>query len=113
MRSFFPLSLVVLALSPAVALAYGEPDEDGYPSAEERAMHFFTDRLRVDPDYTDSQFSHYEEVAPLAYNRDLNHAAHFYADDMAENGCFPADHSSCVGTSFATADGPVSLSRKG
>ena len=63
-------------------------------------MHFFTDQLRVDPGWTDSQFAGYLPVPPLAYNEDLGAAARFYADDMAENGCFPADHSSCDGTPF-------------
>ncbi len=91
--------LVLCLLVPAAASAYGEGTVDR-PSLEERAVHLFTDRLRVEPDATDPQFSNYAPVRPLRYHPDLNDAARFYADDMAENGCFPADHSSCDGTPF-------------
>lgn len=89
-----------LLLLPELALAYGEVVGDR-PSPDERALHFFTDRLRVDPDATDPQFADLPPVRALVYNGDLNDAARFYADDMAVNGCFPEDHSSCDGTSFA------------
>lgn len=93
------IALLLLCSWPASALAYGEVVDDR-PSKEERAAHFFTDRLRVDPDFTDAQFSNYDAVRPLIYGAELNEAARFYADDMALNGCFPSDHSSCDGTSF-------------
>jgi hypothetical protein len=102
MVRFLSLLLVLSSLTPSLALGYGEPDEEGLPSPTERSLHFFTDRLRVDPGYTDSLFSGYLPVAPLAYNYELGAAARFYANDMAENGCFPADHSSCDGTPFDT-----------
>ena len=92
--------LLLLALQPTFAFAYGEGTEDGSPSAEERALHLFTDLLRVDPDQTDSAFSSWPAVRPLVWNADLHAASRFYAEDMAANGCFPADHSSCDGTSF-------------
>jgi len=92
---------LLLILLPTSAWAYGEGLADR-PSLEERAVHLFTDRLRVDPDATDAQFSTYAPVRPLRYQPDLNDAARFYAEDMAENGCFPADHSSCDGTPFGT-----------
>jgi hypothetical protein len=91
--------IAVLLLFPASALAYGEVVDDR-PSPEERALHFFTDQLRVAPDATDLTFSTYPPVRPLIYSTELNEAARWYAEDMAVNGCFPADHSSCDGTSF-------------
>lgn len=87
-------------LVPAVALAYGE-GADGRPSVEERAIHYYTDEVRIDPDFYDDAFWEDWPVPPLVYNRDLNDAARFYAEDMEANpNCFPADHSSCDGTSF-------------
>ena len=88
-------------LVPSPVLAYGEP-EDIEPHLEERALHFHTDRLRVDPGSTDTAFDTYPPVRPLVYSGELHAAARFYADDMAEHGCFPADHSSCDGTPFGT-----------
>ena len=93
------LTVLVASILPASAFAYGEGD-GGRPSVEERALHLWTDAVRVDPDYTDVQFDEYDPVPPLVYDSDLNDAARFYAEDMYENGCFPADHSSCDGTPF-------------
>ncbi|MCO4769434.1 MAG: CAP domain-containing protein [Deltaproteobacteria bacterium] len=93
------MPLLALLSLPSLAHGYGEP-EGVEPHIEERALHFQTDRLRVDPGATDVQFDSYDPVRPLIYSADLHAAARFYADDMAENGCFPADHSSCDGTSF-------------
>jgi len=95
----FAVLLMVLPATPKPALAYGEGTEE-LPSWEERAVHLFTDRLRVEPGADDPEFASYDAVRPLMYNSDLNEAARFYAEDMAEHGCFPADHSSCDGTSF-------------
>ena len=94
-----PILLAVAMAYPVTALGYGETTEDR-PNAHERAVHFFTDQLRVDPGAHDSEFDR-EPLRPLAYNPDLNDAARFYADDLATNGCFPEDHSSCDGTSAA------------
>lgn len=99
-RSPLPVLLLSLLL-PSAALAYGE-GQGGMPSVEERSLHLWTDALRIDPDYTDVQFDEYDALDPLVYDADLNDAARFYAEDMAANGCFPADHSSCDGTSFET-----------
>jgi len=98
-HSLVGLVLVLLASVPQAAQAYGEGSES-LPSWEERAVHLFTDRLRVEPGADDPEFSSYEAVRPLVYSAELNEAARFYAEDMAENGCFPEDHSSCDGTSF-------------
>jgi len=91
------VAIATALLAPVDAQAYGEGDGD-LPNREERAVHLFTDRLRVDPDGTDSEFSAYPAVAPLIYNADLAEAARFHGDDMAENGCF--QHESCDGTGF-------------
>jgi len=90
---------LVVAFAPSAAFAYGEADGDRH-GLEERALHFYTDRLRVEPDATDPQFGTYDPVHPLVYNPDLNDAARWYAEDMEAHGCFPPDHSSCDGTSF-------------
>lgn len=95
------LALLLALLTPATAGAYGEGSGDR-PSVEERAIHFYTDEVRIDPDHFDDALSDYSPVDPLVYNGDLNDAARFYAEDMEENGCFPADHSSCDGTPFET-----------
>lgn len=90
---------VALLLTASRAYAYGEV-EDGAPNAKERAVHLFTDLLRMDPGAMDPSWSMLSAVDPLQWNADLGAAARFYAEDMVENGCFPANHSSCDGTSF-------------
>ncbi len=95
----FRSSLLLIAgllAAPAAAFAYGEADL----RVEERALHFQTDRVRVDPGATDVTFDTFDPVRPLVWSDELGDAARFYADDMGEHGCFPADHSSCDGTSF-------------
>ncbi|MBJ93459.1 MAG: hypothetical protein CMP23_03190 [Rickettsiales bacterium] len=91
-------SFLCLTLAPSKARSYGEGTGAG-PSLEERAVHLFSDRLRVDPDATDSSFSDFPAVRPLVYNPDLAEAARFHAEDMAVNDCF--QHQSCDGTEFA------------
>ncbi len=86
------------ALLPAAAAgAYGE-EVDGFPTADERRVHLYTDMLRVDPmEFWDGAES-YEPMPPLVYDADLNHAARAHAEDMRDNGCF--QHESCDGTSM-------------
>ncbi len=98
-RSALLHPILVVLLDPQLALAYGESHDDR-PSIEERALHFYTDQLRMEPGFTDPEFESVGPLDPLVYNPDLNDAARFYADDMDENGCFPEDHSSCDGTPF-------------
>jgi hypothetical protein len=100
------LACALLSL-PGLALGYGESASSGdggpeLPSAEERALHLFTDRLRADPAAADADFADLPAVRPLVRGSELGEAARFYASDMAENGCFPPDHSSCDGTPFGT-----------
>ncbi|MCK6529625.1 CAP domain-containing protein [Myxococcota bacterium] len=87
-----------LALSPGIALGYGEP-VDGRPSMAEREVHVFTDMVRVDPaavGFGDD----FDPVPPLRWDDSLSAVARIFAEDMRDNGCFNADHSSCDGTSF-------------
>lgn len=96
------LSLLLICLAvalPARAVAYGEGGEGG-PSPDERAVHLFTDLLRMEPGAMDPAWSSLTPALPLLWNDDLHAAARFYAEDMVENGCFPANHSSCDGTPF-------------
>lgn len=95
------LIAALAASAPAAAFGYGEAGETKQ-SLEERALHLHTDRLRVDPGAADEQFDDRPAVRPLIQAEELATAARFYADDMAANGCFPADHSSCDGTSFSS-----------
>ena len=95
----FALIFALVATAPSAAAAYGEAGATE-PSLEERALHLHTDRLRVDPGAADPAFDDLPAVRPLILADELGAAARFYAEDMAENGCFPADHSSCDGTSF-------------
>jgi hypothetical protein len=94
------LIATLAAAVPSLASAYGEAGTTEQ-SLEERALHFYTDQLRVDPSATDSAFDELPAVRPLVLADELAAASRFYADDMGENGCFPADHSSCDGTSFS------------
>ena len=75
---WMPLLCVACIAAPAQAFGYGETVDDR-PSPHERAVHFFTDELRVDPGEHDSQFDR-EALRPLVYQSTLNDAARFYAD---------------------------------
>lgn len=100
------IPLQTLALLAAVA-GYGDP-VDGYPSAEERALVFWTNAARVAPeafanDYRAGgcslkDFSVDEETPkpPLYIDIALTEAARFHSEDMRDNDCF--QHDSCDGT---------------
>ncbi len=94
------LIVALAATTPSLAAAYGEAGTTEQ-SLEERALHFYTDELRVEPGAPDAAFDELPAVRPLILADELAAASRFYADDMGENGCFPADHSSCDGTSFS------------
>lgn len=98
-RTTFMITALAASL-PGVAFGYGEAGTT-QQSLEERALHLHTDRLRVDPGAPDAAFDDLPAVRPLILADELAAASRFYADDIAENGCFPADHSSCDGTPFA------------
>jgi len=83
---------------------YGDMDEAGFPSYEERAVHFWTNAARVDPaafrdDYpcqwTSFQNEEQEPKAPLFYSRPLNEAGRYHSEDMNDEGWF--DHDSSPG----------------
>ena len=102
-----PTTLVLLA---AVS-GYGDVDEDGYPSWSERAMHLYTNMVRVDPEAFESDyiaggcdlsvFTDDERTAktPLYFNVALNRVARAHSEDMRDSGNF--SHSSSDGTSFS------------
>lgn len=103
----------LLAAAPSVALAYGESDAEGRPSAGERRLHLLTNQVRADPHAFpswDSGLATGEPRPPLVLEAGLSAAARFHADDMAANGCF--SHESCDGTPFSQRiqrffDGPA------
>lgn len=101
MRRALP-SLLSLALSmPGLALAYGEPDAEGSPNANERLLHVLTNQVRQAPHEWpgwDTSLASAESRGPLALSSDLLAAARFHGVDMANNGCF--SHESCDGTPF-------------
>lgn len=94
------LIVALTAAAPGLASAYGEAGTTEQ-SLEERALHFYTDQLRVDPGAPDAAFDELPAARPLILADELAAASRFYADDMGANGCFPEDHSSCDGTSFS------------
>ncbi len=94
------LIAALAASAPSVAGAYGEAGTS-QQSLQERALHLHTDRLRVEPGAPDAAFDDLAAVRPLILADELAAASRFYAEDIADNGCFPADHSSCDGTPFS------------
>lgn len=71
----------------------GEPD-DGYPSYEERAVLYLTNRARTEPDAFNED-DPYDPRPPLAYDHDLARAARWQAEHIIERDCWCSDHSSC------------------
>lgn len=100
MRRALILSIVALGV-PSMAFAYGEPDENGSPNANERLLHVFTNQVRQAPhewpDW-DTSLASPEARGPLGLEPSLLAAARYHANDMAKNGCF--SHESCDGTPF-------------
>lgn len=93
-----------LLLSVVGATGYGDMDEDGYPSWEERAVHFWTNAARVDPEAFKNDYpcqwgtflsDEQEPKAPLYYSRTLNEAARYHSQDMLDENWF--DHDSSPG----------------
>lgn len=105
--------LLLLAVLPAKAAPwpYGvpstDPYTDGYPSADEREIHMWTNAVRIDPAYfeldypcsfggwSDNEQSPHD---PLYLDMGLAEAARYHSADMAENSHFA--HESSDGTSF-------------
>lgn len=87
---------------------HGDPDDQypDMPSWEERTVIVLTNACRMDPTGFRDMFvgdfnillpQNYPPVAPLYWHVDLNRAARFHAEDMANN-C-GMQHNSCDGTS--------------
>jgi len=89
-------------LGSTAARAAGEPDQDGFPSWEERVHHQLANRARVDPQLEMTacgapcdEAACYTPQGPLHYNPLLGRAARFHAAHMSLNGYF-AHASSCT-----------------
>ena len=101
-----------LLLLPTASAGYGDVDAQDHPNWEDRALHMYTNMVRVDPaafqdEYRsggcsfDKDFSQEEKTPKPAYfySRPLNQVARLHSEDMNQNG--DLDHSSSDGTSFA------------
>ncbi len=113
------LLLAIGLLAPPAAAAplpYGvpstDPYTDGYPSADERELHIWTNAVRVDPVAFETaypcgmgSFSESESTPkdPLYLDMGLAEAARYHTLDMYENDHF--SHSSSDGTSFGERTG--------
>ncbi|MCB9777498.1 MAG: CAP domain-containing protein [Alphaproteobacteria bacterium] len=104
------IALLALTL-PAALAAYGvpgdDPYQDGFPSAEERELHLWTNAVRVDPeafigeypcDFDAFQPSEQTPKGILWLDMGLAEAARYHSLDMEATGNF--SHSSSDGTSF-------------
>ncbi len=102
---------MILLLIPTALAGYGDVDSQDHPNWEDRALHMYTNMVRVDPQaFTEEyrqggcnfekDFSEEEKTpkAPFFYSRPLNQIARLHSQDMNENGVL--DHSSSDGTSF-------------
>ena len=102
-----PNTLLLLA----TITGYGDVDATGHPSWPERAMHLYTNLIRVEPEAFESDyiaggcelsvFSDEERTPkpPLYFNTALNAVARAHSVDMETSGSF--SHSSSDGTSFS------------
>ncbi len=102
-----PSTLILMA----TISGYGDVDADGYPSWSERALHLYTNMIRVDPEAFEadyivggcdlSVFTEDERTAkpPLYLSVALNHVARDHSEDMAATENF--SHTSSDGTSFS------------
>jgi hypothetical protein len=107
------VDLVQTTLFLSLVAGYGDVDESGFPSANERDLHLWTNAARVDPGAFEGEYDLEPEPctlddfepderipkAPIYFSRPLNEAARFHSDDMQENDWFA--HESSDGTSFS------------
>ncbi len=97
-RHLFLAPLLLSALVPCVASAYGEP-RDGYPTELERAMLLLVNAARQDPQafcaLCSAPCQDFPQTprAPLWYDLRLNHSARFHAQHLHDAPCF--QHESC------------------
>lgn len=104
------MDLLSVAVVLAAVSGYGDVDDRGYPSWEERDVHLWTNAARVDPEAFESDYNNggcsFEDFSsdeqtpkdPVFYSLPLNEAARFHSEDMEENSWFA--HESSDGTSF-------------
>ena len=104
------MSVLILLTLPAAMAGYGDVDDEGYPNYEERAVHFWTNAVRVDPEAFDAEYQasgcsydgfESSEKTPkqlLYFDRNLNIAGRYHSQDMYDNNWF--EHESSDGTSF-------------
>lgn len=105
------LSLVVLSLAHACVITESEPvgevsaqlgePTDGFPNWQERVLHVWTNRARVDP-ATDlasctvcPDSGCYSPVAPMIQNHELTRLARFHSDHLVRGGCGLQHDSPC------------------
>ena len=105
------LSLAIPAQAGSAPWPYGvpstDPYTDGFPSADEREIHMWTNAVRIDPEafeqdypcgmgsFSDSESSPHD---PLYLDMGLAEAARYHSQDMSDNSHF--SHDSSDGTSF-------------
>lgn len=89
---------LAFVLSAGQAAALGE-SEAGFPNWAERVIQTWANRARADPSVDMAacgancpEAACYKAATPVTYDRALNHAARFHADEMAKQGYF--DHNS-------------------
>ncbi len=100
-----------LLLLPTALAGYGDVDANDHPSWEERALHMYTNLVRVEPEAFkaeykqggcnyDQDFSSEEKRAkePYFYSRPLNEVARLHSQDMDAHN--ELSHTSSDGTSF-------------
>jgi uncharacterized protein YkwD len=105
----FCLGLGVIAMSSSTALAVGE-SVGGFPNWEERTLHQFMNRSRVDPaaDLAACPAANcpekacYKPIAPLYYDLNLGRAARFHSDEMKLQSYFAHDSKCKVVPNIAT-----------
>ena len=108
-HSFF-LGLITLSLqlhAAQPAFAVGE-SVGGFPNWEERVIHEWMNRARVEPQVEMSQCismygasrcgesACFSAIAPLVYSEKLNHAARFHSDEMRNQSYFAHDSNCAV-----------------
>ena len=89
------------ALLLTVVSGYGDVDQDGYPSYEERDVHMWTNIIRADPEAFRSQYGCWSDFSSdekksknvLFYSRPLNEAARYHSTDMHDENWFDHDSS--------------------
>jgi len=96
MRGYSAIAVMLLAVGSDRAWGYGE-SVDGFPNWEERVLHEWTNRARVDPQLDlagcgancgEPSNCYAPGVAPVLWNLKLNRAARFHSDEMSAQSYF-------------------------